>query len=157
MLYRAATMLVLVLALTAFARTGIADTVPPTEPQAPGQEDTGPGTLACRGNEPFWNLTIDGTEAEYARLTDAAPPRPQRLRGTLQARAFFTPPLFVWRGRGERASGDLVAMITGERCLDTMSDSEGQTSFDYTVRISTPSGELLTGCCNAGARSGRAP
>lgn len=119
---------------------------------APRQDGEGPGVLACRGNEPFWTLTIDGAEAEYARLTDATQPKPQRLKGALRAREYFKPPLFVWRGRGERASGDMVAMITEEHCLDTMSEAEGQTTFGYTIRVSMPNGELLTGCCAARAR-----
>ena len=132
-----------------------ADAAPSADPEAPRHDPA--AAFSCRGNEPFWTLAIDGTGAVYARLTDAMPPRTNPLQGTMQARDYFKPPLFVWRGRGEKASGDMVAMITGERCRDTMSDSEGQSEFDYTVRVSMPSGELLTGCCNAGESAAAAP
>jgi len=126
--------------------------VPASDPEAPRHVTAGPVAFSCRGNEPFWTLAIDGPDAEYSRLTDAARPRTHPLKGTMNARDYFKPPLFVWRGRGERASGDMVAMITGERCLDTMSDGEGQTTSDYTVRVSMPNAELLTGCCTVAAR-----
>jgi uncharacterized membrane protein len=126
-----------------------AEATPASDPEALRHDDGGPETVACRGNEPFWTLTITGTEAEYARLTDVYPPEAHRLTGTMQVRAFFKPALFVWRGRGHLASGDIVAMITGERCLDTMSEGEGRSTFDYTVRMSMPNGDLLTGCCTA--------
>ncbi len=132
------------------ARAG--EAAPATDPEAPRHDTDGPGAFNCRGNEPFWTLEIDGTAAVYSRLTGVTPPKDHPLQGTLQARDFLRPPLFAWRGRGELASGDVVAMITGERCLDTMSDGEGQSAFDYTVRVSMPAGELLTGCCNAGVR-----
>ncbi len=123
--------------------------LPAIDPEAPRHDRATMAGFDCRGNEPFWTLTIKGTTATYSRPTDTFALRDHALNGAMQARDFFKPPLFVWRGRGELASGDIVAMITGDRCLDTMSDGEGQTAFDYTARISMPNGELLTGCCNA--------
>jgi hypothetical protein len=43
--------------------------------------------------------------------------------------------------------GDLVAWITAEPCLDTMSDREGSSAFAHRIRISLPDGEVLVGCC----------
>lgn len=130
-------------------RTTTGEAVPGVDPESPRHDTGGPGALRCGGNEPFWTLTLDGTEGLYSRPTEAMPPRAHPLKGAMKVRAYFKPPLFVWRGRGKLASGDIVAMITGEHCLDTMSDGEGRSVFDYTVRVSMPNGELLVGCCEA--------
>jgi len=109
----------------------------------------------CRGNEPFWQLKINGDVAEYSRFTGTPATKPHALSGTLKSLAYLRPPLFVWRGQSVDASGDVVAFIENRKCLDTMSDQEGQSKFDYTARISMPDGEVLFGCCNARRDEGR--
>jgi uncharacterized membrane protein len=103
----------------------------------------------CRGNEPFWQLKINGDVAEYSRFTGTPETKAQTLSGKLKSLDYLRPSLSVWRGRSTDASGDVVAFIENKQCLDTMSDQEGQSKFDYTVRISMPDGEVLLGCCNA--------
>ncbi len=137
------------------AQAQAGEIAPTTDPEQPKHEMKGLAGFSCRGNEPFWNLKIDGKTAEYSRLTGVEPARAIPLTGAMASLDFLRPALFVWRGRGDLASGDMVAMIARERCLDTMSDGEGQGAFDYTVRMSMPSGEILVGCCNA--REGTAP
>ena len=111
-----------------------------------------PASLSCRGNEPFWDLVVDAETAALGRLDGAAGRVVSTLSGTLASLDFLVPQLFVWRGRGETAGGDLIAMISREHCVDTMSD-EGPSGgvFDYRARISLPAGEVVVGCCSAGA------
>ncbi len=109
-----------------------------------------PAALACRGNEPFWNLAIDGRKAEYGRLGGASGRVAATLAGNLSSLDYLKPRLLVWRGRAEAMSGDLVAMITRERCVDTMAEEgPGGGVFDYRVRVSLPGGEVRAGCCSA--------
>ena len=102
--------------------------------------------FACRGNEPFWNLQIDGAAALHGRLGET----PTTLAGAATALDYLRPPELVWRGRGEDETHDLVAWIVEARCQDTMSDSEGQTEFSHAVRVSLPDGQVLVGCCSPG-------
>jgi uncharacterized membrane protein len=102
--------------------------------------------FACRGNEPFWNLQIDGEAALHGRLGE----EPQTLAGAATALDYLRPPEVVWRGRGEGETNDVVVMIVEASCQDTMSDSEGQTQFSHQVRVSMPDGQVLVGCCSAG-------
>ncbi len=108
-----------------------------------------PAAFACRGNEPFWDLAIDGEKAEYGHLGGASGRVAATLAGSLSSVNYLKPQLFVWRGRGETMSGDLVAMITRERCVDTMAEEgpEGGV-FDYNVKMSLPGGEVRVGCCS---------
>jgi uncharacterized membrane protein len=109
-------------------------------------EDAPFGRMARRGNEPFWQLRINGATATYQRLGDAA----IDLAGRATPFDYLPRPELVWRGRAAPLDGDLVAWITEERCLDTMSDREGSTEFSHRVRICMPGGEVLTGCCHRG-------
>ena len=102
----------------------------------------------CRGNEPFWQLNIKGDAAEYSRFTGAPEMKKKTLIGKLKSLDYLRPTLFVWRGRAEDISGDVVAFIENKQCLDTMSDREGRSKFDYIARISMPDGEVLLGCCS---------
>jgi uncharacterized membrane protein len=106
-------------------------------------DDAASGPLACRGNEPFWQLQIDGSTATYQRLGDPA----IELAGVPTPLDYLPRPELVWHGRAAPLDGDLVARITVEPCLDTMSDRKGSTAFSHRIRISMPGGEVLTGCC----------
>jgi uncharacterized membrane protein len=107
--------------------------------------DAASGPMACRGNEPFWQLQIDGATAIYQRLGDAA----IELAGSETPLDYLPRPELVWRGRAATLGGDLVAWITEESCLDTMSDREGASAFSHRIRISLPAGEVLVGCCRS--------
>ena len=124
--------------------------------QARAGETVAPAAFACRGNEPFWSLSMDGGAATFSRLTGAAEPEKRDLIGRLTALDYLDPRIRVWRGKEAAASGDLVAVITEMRCLDTMSDGEGQSEFAHRVLISLPDGDVLVGCCNAATRTGSA-
>jgi uncharacterized membrane protein len=107
------------------------------------------GSLACRGNEPFWQLRIDGATATYQQLGGAA----IELAGGTTALDYLPRPELVWRGRAAALDGDLVAWITEQPCLDTMSDREGSTTFSHRIRISMPGREVLVGCCRRGLQA----
>lgn len=106
-------------------------------------DDAAVGRLACRGNEPSWQLQIDGATATYQRLGGAA----IELAGVPTPLDYLPRPELVWRGRAAPLEGDLVAWITEASCLDTMSDREGWTAFSHRIRVSLPGGEVLVGCC----------
>jgi uncharacterized membrane protein len=101
--------------------------------------------MACRGNEPFWQLQIDGATAIYQRLGDAA----IELAGSATPLDYLPRPELVWRGRAATLGGDLVAWITEESCLDTMSDREGSSAFSPRIRISLPGGESWSAAAGA--------
>jgi uncharacterized protein YecT (DUF1311 family) len=108
-----------------------------------------PSVFACRGNEPFWDLAIDGKKAEYGRLDGTSGRSAAELTGDFSSLGYLRPQLVVWRGRGEPKSSDLVAIITRERCVDTMAEKGlGGGVFGYQVRISLPGGEVRVGCCS---------
>ena len=46
--------------------------------------------------------------------------------------------------------GSFRAVVTEGRCRDSMSDSEGQTEFEYLAQVTLPGGKSVSGCCNAG-------
>ncbi len=117
--------------------------VPPSRLAVPSL----PLSYQCRGNEPFWELIIDENVARFARLGDAGEQR--NLVGSYQLLNYLPKRQFVWRG-AEPDTGDTVALVTEKRCLDTMSDREGQTVYPYDVRLSLPDGTALVGCCSAG-------
>jgi uncharacterized membrane protein len=121
----------------------------PAIPAAAAVEDTTSVPLACRGNEPFWQLRIDRAAATYQRLGEAA----TELAGSAVPLDHLPRPELVWRGGAVSLGGDLVAWITTESCLDTMSDREGTSAFSHRIRISLPAGEVLTGCCQTSVRA----
>jgi uncharacterized membrane protein len=110
---------------------------------ASAADDPASGPIACRGNEPSWQLRIEGARATYQRLGGAA----IELAGSATALDYLPRPELVWRGRSAPLDGDLVAWISAEPCLDTMSDREGSSAFSHRIRISMPGGEVLVGCC----------
>ncbi len=118
-------------------------------PSAAPESVSVPRQFACQGNEPFWNLSIDGERARFVSLTGSGDPQPVLLTGRLQATAEATGATFGWRGRS--ADGHAYgALIERRACRDSMSDREGVTTFAYSATVAAPGGRTLQGCCNAG-------
>jgi len=70
--------------------------------------------------------------------------------GRLQEIDWARPLFLVYRGRAEASGADLVAVITREACLDTMTDAtERGGASDHTARVSLLGGEVRLGCCTA--------
>jgi len=127
---------------TAATRAAPPATTPPQSVSVPRQ-------FACQGNEPFWNLSIDGEQARFVSLSGGGDARPVLLTGRLQATAETTGATFGWRGRS--ADGNSYgALIESRACRDTMSDREGITTFPYSATVAAPGGLTLQGCCTAG-------
>ncbi len=107
-------------------------------------------TLVCRGHEPAWSLSIDGSSATLRTLGE---------RGTMQValngrlrEASARPLSLVYRGRADGWDADLVAVITREACSDTIAEAgERNGTSDYTVRLSLPDGGVRQGCCGRAA------
>jgi len=116
---------------------------------APAQSVSVPRQFACQGNEPFWNLMIDGDTARFVSLTGSGDPKPVMLSGKLQATAESTGATYGWRGRSADGSS-YGALIERRSCRDSMSDREGVTTFAYSATLAVPGGGTLQGCCNAG-------
>jgi uncharacterized membrane protein len=95
--------------------------------------------LTCRGNEPFWSLTIEDGSAAYTALGED----PATLAGDIKGLDFLG--VRVWRGRGEDDVRDWVAVIETRSCADTMADQ----TFPLQGLVSRPDGRLLAGCCGA--------
>jgi uncharacterized membrane protein len=101
-------------------------------------------TFRCQGNEPFWNLRIEGTQASYRSLADGN--TEGSYEGEFQWDTSVEPPVFEWQGvdtSDPRAR--LSASIREEQCLDTMSDETPP--FTHWIRMRMPSGREVTGCC----------
>lgn len=102
-------------------------------------------TFRCQGNEPFWNLRIEGTQASYRSLAGGGAER--AFEGEFQWDRSVEPPVFEWLGVD---SGDtrarLAASIREEQCLDTMSDETPP--FTHWIRLRMPNGREVTGCCS---------
>jgi uncharacterized membrane protein len=102
--------------------------------------DPSPAPLQCSGTEPFWGLKTAGGRARMSRpgMKDAvftAGPR----RG-----ATGDPRVFVQRLSGPgRAPGQLAVIRRPDGCSDGMSDLLAP----YQAVVTTPSGEVLAGCC----------
>ena len=109
----------------------------------------------CRGNEPFWTLDVDGGDALLAR-PGANGVAEDRLTGEGTDLGFLDPPTLVWRGAaadgGDHgdgpANGELVAVITGRACLDTMAD---RPPYTHTAVLSLPDRRAVSGCCDVAA------
>jgi heat shock protein HslJ len=93
----------------------------------------------CFGNEPSWSLDLSA--AGEARLAVSGE-RPAVFRGRFtrdEARRER-----LWRGTPALGrGGDLVAFLAETACSDGMSD----TRHPVTVRVSSPDGRFLVGCC----------
>ena len=112
----------------------------PADRLAPGSADPSPAPLQCSGTEPFWGLKNSGGRARMSRPgqkeTDfVAGPR----RG-----ATGDPRVFVQHLTGPgRTPGQLAVIRRPEGCSDGMSDLLAP----YEAVVTTPSGEVLAGCC----------
>jgi len=122
----------------------------PLSPRRTADSVSVPRQFACQGNEPFWNLTIDGDDARFVSLSGNGDAQPVLLSGRLRATATSTGATFGWRGTG--ADGSVYgALIERRSCRDSMSDREGVTTFSYAATVAAPGGATLHGCCNASA------
>ena len=129
--------LALVLASVACGRGGQEER--PTDVSAAEQP-----TFRCQGNEPFWNLQIEGTQARYRSLADGD--AEGSFEGEFQWDTTVEPAVFEWHGVDTGGTrGRLSASIREERCLDTMSDEAPP--FSHWIRLRAPSGREVTGCC----------
>ncbi len=122
----------------------------PLSPRRTVESVSVPRQFACQGNEPFWNLTIDGDDARFVSLTGSGDAQPVLLAGRLRATATSTGATFGWRGTSVDGSA-YGALIERRSCRDSMSDREGVTTFAYAATVAAPGGVTLHGCCNASA------
>ena len=107
----------------------------------PAGEPDHPTAFRCQGNEPFWNLAIEGSEASYAALNEFTSER--TFAGEFLA---DSPGRLEWRGSESlNPENRLVARIIEEQCLDTMSDETPP--FSHSVRLELPDGQEVAGCC----------
>lgn len=107
---------------------------------AAGGPDPRPSPLQCSGTEPFWGLSLAGGQARMSRpgVRDAV------FRAGARQGAAGDPRVFVRRlSAPGRAVGQLVVIRRPEGCSDGMSDL----SYPYEAVVTTPSGEVLSGCC----------
>lgn len=117
--------------------------VPPSASRKRGAKSV--RQFSCRGNEPFWSFVIDGERARYSAMGD----EPIELKGKLSVTGEGPTPIVDWSGKSDWG-GTFRAVVTEGRCRDTMSDSEGQTEFEYVAQLSVPGGKVVRGCCNGG-------
>jgi uncharacterized membrane protein len=128
----------LAIVLTSLACGGGGSGDPPSEAtvRQPG--------FRCQGNEPFWNLRIEGTQASYRSL--AGGESEALFEGEFQWDRSVEPPLFEWQGVDPSdTAARLSASIREELCLDTM--SEETPPFTHWIRLRTPDGHEVAGCC----------
>jgi uncharacterized lipoprotein YbaY len=112
-----------------------------------------PHAYRCQGNEPFWDLDVDGTHARYRSLGEAL--RERHFDGTPRWLHESGTAGLEWQGRErDPEQGRLVLSIREEICLDTMSDETPP--FPARIRVELPDGSTLDGCCRTTppARSG---
>lgn len=104
------------------------------------------GELRCSGRSPDWSLAVapgaftfreaKGKEAAYAAAS-----------ARLEAEG-----ITVWRGRPKSGSGDVVAMVIENLCMEPEPGSGAQ----HAAVLSLPGGRILSGCCVAPASDGDA-
>ena len=118
-------------------------------PAAAIDADSMPIRYECSGNEPFWNLHLDGRDATFSRL-GAEATESQEIQGHFRLLDYAG--VFAWRGplQGDPPR-DAVVFVARQVCLDTMAESgERGGAMDYGIGISLPDGSVLLGCCRGG-------
>lgn len=103
---------------------------------APGARDPASFPLQCSGTEPFWGLKLIGGRALMSRPGIAD----RSLRAGARQAAAGDPRIFVQRLSG---GGQVVILRRPQGCSDGMSDL----ASPYEAVVTTPSGEVLGGCC----------
>jgi uncharacterized lipoprotein YbaY len=98
--------------------------------------------LVCRGNEPFWNLELQGAQAHFSSMAGGWPSGGD-FAGALDLLDWARPAQFVWRG-GPPLGEPLVAVGRVERCFDTMAD---RPASPWSVTLVMPGGGTALGCC----------
>ncbi|MFM8376240.1 MAG: COG3650 family protein [Phenylobacterium sp.] len=112
----------------------------PAERLAPGSPDAAPFPLQCSGTEPFWGLRLSGGQARMSRPGA----RDQLLAAGPRRAAAGDPRVYVQKLSGPgRTPGQVVVLRRAAGCSDGMSDL----SYPYETVVTTPSGEVLSGCC----------
>jgi len=105
--------------------------------------------FTCRASDPFWNLSIDNSNARLVSLSGSGEPQAVVLAGKLGVTGEGRTPDVDWRGRSDTGAS-YRALINETRCVDSAADKDAQTQYDYRVQITMPGGKTLRGCCNAG-------
>jgi uncharacterized membrane protein/invasion protein IalB len=130
------------------AQNQVAVTAPPSASRKRGAKSI--RQFSCRGNEPFWTFVIDGDRARYGSMTQSGQLDSVELTGRLNVTGDGPTPIIDWRGKSDWG-GAFRAVVAEGHCRDSMSDSEGQTEFEYLAQITTPGAKKSArGCCNAG-------
>jgi uncharacterized membrane protein len=120
-------------------------------PQIPGRRRVAKliRQFTCRASEPFWNLSIDNSNARFVSLSASGEPQAVVLMGKLGVTGEGRTPDVDWRGKSD-IGASYRALINETRCVDSAADKDAQTQYDYRVQITMPGGKTLRGCCNAG-------
>jgi hypothetical protein len=105
--------------------------------------------FTCRASDPFWNLSIDNSNARLVSLSGSGEPQAVVLAGKLGITGEGRTPDVDWRGKSDTGAS-YRALINETRCVDSAADKDAQTQYDYRVQITMPGGKTLRGCCNAG-------
>ena len=107
---------------------------------APGPADPEPFVLQCAGTEPFWGLRLTAGRARMSRPGQAD----SLLRAGARRGASGDPRVFVQSLTGMgRGPGQAVVIRRAAGCSDGMSDL----AYPFEAVVTTPSGEVLAGCC----------
>lgn len=92
--------------------------------------------LRCVGTEPFWSLKLGSTEARFET--------PEGAESWSFLAARIAPPARAGMLKAGSRSGSLDARRAMPLCSDGMSD----VGYPYEVRLRTPDGRDLAGCCS---------
>lgn len=112
----------------------------PADRLSPGALDPTPAPLHCSGTEPFWGLKTAGGRARLSQpgVKDVD------FSASVRRIANGDPRVFVQRLLGPgNTSGQLVVIRRQSGCSDGMSDL----SYPYDSVLTTPTGEVFSGCC----------
>jgi uncharacterized membrane protein/invasion protein IalB len=154
--------------VTVPATAPIAASEPKPAPAAPrAAQSTPPGSghrrvaklirqFTCRANEPFWNLSIDNGNARFVSLSEGGEPQAVLLAGKLGVTGEGRTPDVDWRGKSDTGAS-YRAFISEARCVESMTDKEGEAQYEYRIQLTMPNGKTLRGCCHAGLDNARAP